>query len=43
MWGVVGAGNLCYVGQGSLKNRGSTRQQLIGFLDVFYCSSGVGL
>jgi hypothetical protein len=20
MWGVVGAGNLCYIGQGSLKN-----------------------
>jgi hypothetical protein len=35
MWGVVGAKNLCCIGQGSLKNWGSTPPQVIGFLDVF--------
>jgi hypothetical protein len=35
MWGAVGVGNFYYVGQGSLKNQGSTPPQVIGFLDVF--------
>jgi hypothetical protein len=35
MWGVVGAGNLCYTGQGSLKNQALIPPQVIGFLDVF--------
>jgi len=30
-WGVVGVGNLCYIGQFSLKNWGSIPPQVIGF------------
>ncbi len=29
--GVVGAKKMCCVGQGSLKNRGSTPHKLVGF------------
>ncbi len=32
---MVGAKNLFCVGQVSLKNRGSTPPQVVGFLDVF--------
>ncbi len=35
MWGVVEAWNLCYIGQSSLKNQGSTPPQVIGFLKHF--------
>jgi hypothetical protein len=35
MWGVIGVGNLCCVGHGSLKNRGSTPPQIIGFFSCF--------
>jgi hypothetical protein len=35
MWGVVGVENLCYIGQGSLKNQGSNTPQIIGFKNVF--------